>query len=45
MGIQLCDLEENIEGKGKNCSSGAISPFPTMFSKAVHCSCVEMSMF
>ena len=32
-------------GKRRNCSSRAISPFPTMFSKAVCCWCVRMSIY
>ena len=31
-------------GKRRNCSLWAISPFPTMFSKAVCCLCVKMSI-
>ena len=31
-------------GKGRNCSSRAISSFPTMFSKAVCCGCIKMSI-
>ena len=31
-------------GKRRNCSLWAISPFPTMFSKAVCCWCFKMSM-
>ena len=32
-------------GKRTNCSLRAISPFPTMFSKAVCCWCVKMSIY
>ena len=32
-------------GKRRNCSFWAISPFPTMFSKAVCCWCVKMSIY
>ena len=32
-------------GKGRNCSLRAISPFPTMFSKAVCCWCVKTSIY
>ena len=31
--------------KEKNCSLRAISPFPTMFSKAIYCFCVKMSIY
>ena len=31
-------------GKRTNCSILAISPFPTMFSKAVRCWCIKMSI-
>ena len=34
-GIQLSDCIENIVGKGEIARYAAISPFPTMFSKAV----------
>ena len=43
MGIQLSAEVENIVGKGEICSLRAISPFPTMFSKAVRC--FKMSIF
>ena len=32
-------------GKRRNCSLRAISSFPTMFSKAVCCWCVKMSIY
>ena len=32
-------------GKRRNCLLRAISPFPTMFSKAVCCRCVKMSIY
>ena len=32
-------------GERRNCSLRAISPFPTMFSKAVRCWCVKMSIY
>ena len=37
MGIQLSDFSRKPCGKRRNCSSRAISSFPTMFSKAVCC--------
>ena len=43
-GVQLSDWVENIVGK-RNCSLWAISSFPTMFSKAVCCWCVKMSIY
>ena len=44
MGMQLSDLVENTAGEN-NCSLRAISSFPTMFSKAVCCRCVKMSIY
>ena len=37
MMVQLFDRVENVVGKGENYSSRAMSPFPTMFPKAVCC--------
>ena len=47
-GRKLSKQVENTEGKGKNCSLPAISPFPTVFSKGLfpwgvkRCHCVGM---
>ena len=45
MGIWLPDWVENNCGKRRNCWLRAIYSFPTMFSKAVCCWCVEMSIY
>ena len=46
MGVQLPAGVENIVGKGGEIALlRAISPFPTMFSKAVCCWCVKMSIY
>ena len=37
-------LSRKYCGKRRNCSLRAISPFPTMFSKAACCTCVKMSI-
>ena len=44
-GVQLSDWVRKHCGKRRNCSLRAISSFPTMFSKAVCCWCVKMSIY
>ena len=43
MGDTVISLSRKHCEKRRNCSLRAISPFPTMFSKAVGCSSVKMS--
>ena len=38
-------LSRKHYGKRRNCSLWAISPFPTVFSKAVCCWCIKMSIY
>ena len=44
MEIHLSDWVKKHCGKRRNCLLWAISSFPTMFSKAVSCWCVKMSI-
>ena len=45
MEIQLSDCVENIVGKGEIARYEQFLLFPTMFSKALCCSCVKMSIY
>ena len=45
MGIHFSEWTENIVGKKRNCLLRAIHSFPAMFSKAVCCWCVKMSIY
>ena len=44
-GDTITRLSRKRCGKRRNCSLRAISPFPTMFSKAVKCGRVKMSIY
>ena len=44
-GVSKITLSRKHRGKRRNCSLRAISPFSTMFSKAVCCWCVKMSIY